>query len=587
MHSSTNPSRFPPCDQCRRRKVKCDGGAPCGRCLLSVINCTRDIVRRRRGPKKGAGSVPANLRYEDQEIGSRAISVSPEELLVTNGRHPALHRSMSGASVASSTTSQRSSDGYGPTSDPSSAPDSNQLLSLSQSRPGPASQRTSPSRLHPSKSLSNDLIRAPIPSHGFSYRFISIDGITHESLPQSSASTPRTSESSPIDAAIRESNESNRQQSIQRTAETESPTIESSSTSFVDHLTADRGVQSISPSAINPLYAEPCVARVAAEVSVSAFFMSQCVKQYFRHLYPVMPILHESTFRDRLTRTEESTIGDKCLLLALCAVTLLRAPPPFELTIGTKKSLARQFISHCQALRKGFEWIETANLATAITSFFISISCFDLKQLQSYHLYLREAIAIAEEQGSYHDQPDTGASRIDTICYHRTLALLYATERSCAVQRHKSVSMIKRPILPTECFYREDPRILSGLQCVYNLFALIDEDFIAIWHDPTSEADVAMEKLEKIASSQSAVNAMSFEDVQMTETQKPDILITYQWLRLIFWQASMKLGLVSSSTQDVIFSYEYPIAIAKALCDVVSSLPLDSILLHGRGVVSL
>jgi hypothetical protein len=299
-----------------------------------------------------------------------------------------------------------------------------------------------------------------------------------------------------------------------------------------------------------------------------------------------MPILHEPTFRDRLMRTEGFAARDKCLLLALCAVTLLRAAPPFEMTFGSKKSLARHFITHCQAQRKGFEWMETANLATAITSFFISVSCFDLKQLPSSQLYLREAIAIAEEHRLHQEPLHAGRSHIEAICCHRTLALLYVTERSWAIQRHQQISMVNLPVLPAESFHGEDHRISAGLQCIYKLFALIDKDLIELWHAPAPEADVSAEIMEKIQSNQRTLDSLSFADIQMTDAQTPDILITYQWLRLVFWQASTKLGLVSSSTQDAIFSYKYPIIIAKALCDIVSRLPLESTLVHGRSTVS-
>src|SRR5437763_277195 len=189
--------------------------------------------------------------------------------------------------------------------------------------------------------------------------------------------------------------------------------------------------------------------------------------------------------------------------------------------------------------------METANLATAITSFFISISCFDLKQLPSSQLYLREAIAIAEEHRLHQEPPHTGRSHIEAICCHRTLALLYVTERSWAIQRHQQISMVNLPVLPAEGFHGEDHRISAGLQCIYKLFALIDKDLIELWHTLAPEADVSAEIMEKILSNQRAVDSLSFADIQMTDAQTSDILITYQWLRLVFSQASTKLGLVS------------------------------------------
>ena len=55
--------RFPPCDQCLQRKVRCDKTLPrCYRCSDSSLPCTRKVVRRRPGRKKGSGVVISKLR---------------------------------------------------------------------------------------------------------------------------------------------------------------------------------------------------------------------------------------------------------------------------------------------------------------------------------------------------------------------------------------------------------------------------------------------------------------------------------------------------------------------------------------------
>src|SRR5437016_1798821 len=62
---SVQPPREPrglPCDQCHRRKVRCSGGTPCTPCTDVELQCTREIVRKKRGPKKGSGSTIAKLR---------------------------------------------------------------------------------------------------------------------------------------------------------------------------------------------------------------------------------------------------------------------------------------------------------------------------------------------------------------------------------------------------------------------------------------------------------------------------------------------------------------------------------------------
>lgn len=45
-------------------QVRCGGGTPCNRCVDSNLPCTRNIVRKKRGPKKGHGSVISRIRAE-------------------------------------------------------------------------------------------------------------------------------------------------------------------------------------------------------------------------------------------------------------------------------------------------------------------------------------------------------------------------------------------------------------------------------------------------------------------------------------------------------------------------------------------
>ena len=70
----------------------------------------------------------------------------------------------------------------------------------------------------------------------------------------------------------------------------------------------------------------------------------------------------------------------------------------------------------------------------------------------------------------------------------------------------------------------------------------------------------------------------------MTDIQKADVLVTHQWLRLIFWQASMRQGLISFNASDPIFSSGYPVAIAKDLCNAIADISHDAILVHGLGI---
>jgi len=331
-------------------------------------------------------------------------------------------------------------------------------------------------------------------------------------------------------------------------------------------------------------FAEPRVQILAAEIQMSGYLMSQCVKQYFRHLYPIMPVVYEYSYRLRLASPEDLSPDEKCLLLSICAVTVLHAAPPSDLTLEAKKDLGRQFLARCFEIRNTYDFIEGAGLSTMITSFFISISYMELKQIKSHHFYLRESIGMALDQGLQLEITYKSLDFVQKLCSRRMFALLFVTERGCAILRNKPIIITRLPVLPSKNFDDEDPSILAGFICLCRLFALLDESFVDLWRNAESGLQADSDQLDNITLVQHELAMMSFADSGLTDIQSADVLITQQWLRLIFWQASTRQGLISVSSPEPAFSYDYPILIAKDLCLVMQKLPLDAILVHGLGI---
>lgn len=331
-------------------------------------------------------------------------------------------------------------------------------------------------------------------------------------------------------------------------------------------------------------FAEPRVQKLASEIRMSSYLMSQCVKQYFRHLYPIMPVVHENSYRLRLASLEDLPPDEKCLLLSICAVTVLHAAPPSDLTLEAKKDIGRQFLAHCFDIRNTYDFIEGAGLSTMITSFLISISYMELKQIKSHHFYLRESIGMALDQGLQLEITYKGLDYVQKLCSRRMFALLFVTERGCAILRNKPILITRLPVLPSKNFDEEDPSILAGFICLCRLFALLDESFVDLWRNADSGLQADSDQRDNITLIQHELAMMSFADYGLTDIQQADVLITQQWLRLIFWQASMRQGLIKGYATESAFSYDYPIAIAKDLCMVMQKLPLDAILVHGLGI---
>ncbi|KAF3020658.1 hypothetical protein E8E14_012740 [Neopestalotiopsis sp. 37M] len=55
------------CDNCRRRRIRCDGKYPCQQCMGATLTCKRDHVPRKRGPKRGHGRVINELRAQENK----------------------------------------------------------------------------------------------------------------------------------------------------------------------------------------------------------------------------------------------------------------------------------------------------------------------------------------------------------------------------------------------------------------------------------------------------------------------------------------------------------------------------------------
>lgn len=331
-----------------------------------------------------------------------------------------------------------------------------------------------------------------------------------------------------------------------------------------------------------PSQAESQLTALACEVGVSGYLMSQCIKQWFRHIYHIHPVLHQPSFMQMLNQPEELTITEKVLILSLCAVTVTHAAPPSDLTLQNKQDLGRELLKQCLHLRHTYEWIESPTLATIISSFFICITYFELKQVRSHHFYLREAIGLAREMNT--DTEKVIDSPIETICRKRLLAVLFITERGCAILRNKPISLLRLPSIPAEFFDDHDEIVLAGFVSLCNLFSILDDKFVELWYATSPEDEPLSSPLDNVAAIQSELNRLSFKKSKMTEIQKADVLITHQWLRLIFWQASMRQGLITITNMDNAFSYNYPIVIARDLCQLIRPMDYNSILVHGLGI---
>ncbi|CAD0096697.1 unnamed protein product [Aureobasidium vineae] len=67
-NNGTAKAKQYPCDQCRRRKVRCNYAMPCDRCQSHELPCAFQTVRKKRGPRPGTGTVIGSLREPQSQL---------------------------------------------------------------------------------------------------------------------------------------------------------------------------------------------------------------------------------------------------------------------------------------------------------------------------------------------------------------------------------------------------------------------------------------------------------------------------------------------------------------------------------------
>lgn len=452
-----------PCDQCLHRKIRCNKSLPrCLKCEDANLDCTRDVVRRRPGRKKGSGNVISSLRSAgtglEQHVSKSEISPQYER-------------------------KDRAAMGW-----------SSIVL---QNPKSTAYDEDAP--LH---SISNEQVEEHLTVESSSPHALSTDA------------SPRTQAPSTI-------------------------------LSTIPNLTRH-------------------------------------IDLFFEKLYPIWPIIDETSIRTYLGHLDNLENTQICLILSICALGALHIPETASLAMEPRKLVAQRFIKDCLKIRSQFLYIETANIHTVQTSLFLSCAEVEFHRVRSSFFLLRESIMLAQELGFYETPLVAGLNQSDTLCIRRTLYLLNLVERGLTILRNKpfAINMYDSP--PQERFPLEDSRVLTGLQSLSQLFNLLDRQFLDNWVNNTPGTP---ESTAHLVEAQYKLACMTFDVGNLIDIQKADILIAQQWLRLVFWQSSMKQGIVSSKAEHAALSFQFPCQIARSLCAVLESLPNNIIFLHGIAIV--
>ncbi|PKX89122.1 uncharacterized protein P174DRAFT_435811 [Aspergillus novofumigatus IBT 16806] len=261
--------------------------------------------------------------------------------------------------------------------------------------------------------------------------------------------------------------------------------------------------------------------------------MERCIDVYLHRMYPIMPLFRPSTLYQRLNRPQEP--NERSMLYALCALVTAFMCGRSESIIrcGEWAACARRIIEKCLLMRSEYSFVKDNTVLTLLASFFVAITYFELHDIRKSWFYLREAITLAHALGLHTDEYYRGMNHVDALYCRRIHNILFVTERSLAIARHKPVLLSQPLPLPTPGpdeglkGLEEQPEIDAGFRQFVRVYSQIDIDFLEFWSQRGSE--------------QGGPNLL-LDDGVMSDAQRADICVTQRWLDLVLWRAALQQG---------------------------------------------
>ncbi|KAH8904765.1 hypothetical protein BR93DRAFT_930205 [Coniochaeta sp. PMI_546] len=345
-------------------------------------------------------------------------------------------------------------------------------------------------------------------------------------------------------------------------------------------------------------------------VTVQTEFIAMCLDAFFKHKYPITPVLHRQQTEAALPHLASSPelYG---LLTACCAVIVISpeilSPSPHVSVSPLSPSSSRStpdsgsersesaaapalpsaefLISETIRARQFCNYTECPSLTTVQTSFFLFSAFFCLGNDNSAWFYLREAITLLQllrldEESTYSSSP-LADDAVLSVYSRRMFWVLFITERAYALQRHRALTLRKSIELPAVDSGAER-HILPGFLDLVSLFQHFDNDFFVIWNQSSMTNATSAEFLVRLQN----VLAYSLPSTAgCTESQLADLLVSREWLKTMVWQLCVSRTLLSSSSNEESMSLRYPVKIARDVVLVSRLLPLKAFEANGVGIL--
>jgi hypothetical protein len=307
-------------------------------------------------------------------------------------------------------------------------------------------------------------------------------------------------------------------------------------------------------------------------------------------MYPVWPVIDSEKLSCAIGANENDHEA-YALAFAVCAGTGAQLQPKsttqewntFNLSGEMSPiALADRFAAEAERCRSRYDYRESSTIESILVPLFLHFYYGAKEKRQTASFLLRESVSLCQINGM--DKEDTYRHlNISEESYRRrTFWLLYVTERGHAMQHGTPICLTKSISLPSND--TQSSQVLEAFHSLVQLFASVDG--VLVDSDAASQKHDNRCSRERLVRIQHELRRNDQWPMEWNETQRSDVSITQQWLRMLVWQLSLSNVTMSSEPGDDSMSFAYPAHVSRDALRSISTVSFDALIAHGPGMVS-
>ncbi|CAI7578601.1 unnamed protein product [Penicillium manginii] len=305
-------------------------------------------------------------------------------------------------------------------------------------------------------------------------------------------------------------------------------------------------------------------------------------------MYPVWPVIDSEKLSCAIG-ADENDHEAYALAFAVCAGTGAQLQPKsttqewntFNLSGEMSPiALADRFAAEAERCRSRYDYRESSTIESILVPLFLHFYYGAKEKRQTASFLLRESVSLCQINGM--DKEDTYRHlNISEESYRRrTFWLLYVTERGHAMQHGTPICLTKSISLPSND--TQSSQVLEAFHSLVQLFASVDG--VLVDSDAASQKHDNRCSRERLVRIQHELRRNDQWPMEWNETQRSDVSITQQWLRMLVWQLSLSNVTMSSEPGDDSMSFAYPAHVSRDALRSISTVSFDALIAHGPGM---